>query len=99
MHGEVDLGGDERVLDLLCEQAFAAEFCQRLVGNDVAGGLDDDDVEVAGAEVMSRDQPVAKLMGLSEGELAAACADADFRLHFRFVCHGVSLAKLRRAIM
>jgi hypothetical protein len=48
---------------------------------------------------MRGDKPVAELIGLCQGELAATGADADFWLHMRLVSKDDYLAPLRRAIM
>ena len=76
MHGHVDVAGDQRVLDLLGEQALAAELAQRLVLDHVAGGLDDDHLEIGFAHAMRGAQPLAQFVHLLEREIAAACANA-----------------------
>ena len=45
MHGEVDAPVEQRLLDLLGEQALAADLGQRPVLDAVAGGADDDDLD------------------------------------------------------
>src|SRR5512142_2636035 len=42
MHGEIDAPVEQRLLDLLGEQALAADVRQRPILDAVAGGLDDD---------------------------------------------------------
>ena len=49
MHGEVDVAGQQRLLDLLGEQALAADLGERPVLDAVAGGLDDAHLERASA--------------------------------------------------
>ena len=44
VHGEVDVAGQQRVLDFLDEQALAADLRQRRVREPIAGRLDDDDL-------------------------------------------------------
>lgn len=47
VHGDVDAAVQQRVVNLLGEQALAANVGQRLVQDLVAGGLDDDDLQGA----------------------------------------------------
>ena len=49
MHREVDRAGEQRLLDLLGEQALAADLRQRPVADHVAGGADDLDLDPFGA--------------------------------------------------
>ena len=77
MHGEVDAAGEQRVLDLLGEQALAADLRQRAVADHVAAGADDLDADALGREPMRRGQARAHLPGLDQRERAAARADAQ----------------------
>jgi hypothetical protein len=47
VHGDVNAPLQQRVVDLLCEQALAADVRQRLVQDLVARGLDDADLQRA----------------------------------------------------
>jgi hypothetical protein len=47
VHGDVDAAVQQRVVDLLGEQALAADVGERLVEDLVARGLDDHDLEGA----------------------------------------------------
>jgi hypothetical protein len=79
MHGKVDLVIDQRLFDLLGEQAFAADFGKEAILHAVTGGADDRDVDHArrGEAGMRRDQTVAHQIGLIERHRAAAGADAQ----------------------
>ncbi len=72
VHGEIDPGGQQRVLDFLHEQALAADLRQRAVGLAVALGPDDD--EFAGGAAGGGDAG-GGLAGLPERQLAAARAE------------------------
>jgi hypothetical protein len=61
VHGGVDLAGDEGFLDLLGEEALAADLRQRAVLDAVAGGLDDHD----------GDRPLGGKIGVRFTEAAA----------------------------
>jgi hypothetical protein len=69
---------DERLLDLLGEQALAADVGERAVLHPVAGGLDHRHLDCTGLgqRLVGGDQPVAHQMGLDEREPRAASADA-----------------------
>ena len=75
MHGEIDRAGQQRLVDLLGEQALAAEIAQRS-GDAVAGGGDDAELDVALAQAMRRHQQRADMARLPERERAAARADS-----------------------
>ena len=45
MHGEIDAAVEQRLLDLLGEQALAAHFRQRPVLDGIARGADDDEFD------------------------------------------------------
>jgi hypothetical protein len=83
MHGEVEAAVQQAVLDLLGEQALAADLGQRPVLHLVAGGADDDDLDRAGHGQgrMGVGQAPPRLLGLDEGERAAARPDAKNRGH------------------
>jgi hypothetical protein len=73
--GQVDRPGEQRPLQLLGEQAVAADLRERLVGDAVALGLEDYQLDRAG--VGDGAEPVGDMIGLPEGERAAAGAQAD----------------------
>ena len=79
MDGESIAAVEQRLLDLLGEQALAADLGERPVGDAVAGGADDDDFDRAGRgeRGMRRRQPLAPPRGLGQRQLAAAGADAQ----------------------
>ncbi len=69
--GIVELGG----VQLLREQALAAGFAQRPVGDGVAGRLDDDDLDRVLVHAVRGRQPAAGLARLGERQRAAARAE------------------------
>ena len=79
MDGDVDLARQQGLLDLLGEQALAADLAQRAILHLVAGGLDDANLDAAGRGQMRMggDQARARLVRLGEGERRAARADAQ----------------------
>ena len=82
MHRQLDRAGNERLLDLLGEQALAARLVQRSIANDVAGGADDFELDALGVEAMGGGEMLADEARLRERERAAARSDAqDVRLH------------------
>src|SRR5690606_36630743 len=83
VHREVGLAVEQRLLDLLDEQALAADLGQRAVDDAVAGGLDDEELD--GEAGGGRDQAIADVVGLPEGELAAAGRDDESILHAFFL--------------
>ena len=46
MHREIDAPVEQRLLDLLCKQAFAALFRQRPILNGIAAGANDDELDL-----------------------------------------------------
>ena len=77
MHGEVDLAGQQRLLDLLGEKALAAGLGERPVLDAVAGGLDGADLEGMPAGAVRRLQALLHLARLRQRQRRAARADAD----------------------
>ena len=75
MHGDVDAAGEQRLLDLLGEQALAAGLRQRPVLDAVAAGRDHHDLERVLRQAMRRHQPRARLMRLRQRQRAAARSD------------------------
>ncbi len=78
MHGEVDASGGEGFFDFFGEDSFAesgfgADHGERDVGDFVAGGVDDFDFDFMAAGA----QEVGDVVGLPQGELGAAGADAE----------------------
>ena len=79
MHGEVDLAGQQRLLDLLGEKALAAGLRQRPVLDAVAGRRDDAHLElVAGRAPCAASSRSLHLARLRQRQRRAARADADF---------------------
>ena len=75
MHGEIDTAVEQRFVDLLGEQALAAEVAQRLVADAVArrgDGLKRDGVF---AEAVRSDQQRPHMVRLPQSERASARAD------------------------
>ncbi len=79
MHGEVDTPGEQRLLDLLGEEALAADFGQAAVLHAVARCANGDDLDgPRRVEVgMGNEQPVAHQSGLAQRHRAAAGANAE----------------------
>src|SRR5580704_495454 len=79
MHREIDAPVQERLLDLLGEQALAADLGELARLDAVAGGADRHDFDGAlrGQFGMSGPQPVAHQRGLVERHRAAARTDAE----------------------
>ena len=75
MHREVDAALEQRLLDLLGEQALAAGLGQRPVLDPVAGGADHLDLDPRRIEAMRLRQRVAHHAGLRQRQRAAARAD------------------------
>ena len=69
MHREVDRAGGQRLLDLLGEQALAADLRQRPVLDRVAGGADGPELDALGRKPMRARPAAARTM--------AACASAS----------------------
>ena len=79
MHGEIDAVIAQRLLDLLGEQTLAADLGERTVLDDVARGLDHGDRDRLRRDAMGRREPRLHLVGLPQGERAAAGADTHKR--------------------
>ena len=79
MDRKVDAPIEQRLLDLLGEEALAADLGQRPVEDAVAAGADDDDLEVAPWRSRARRRGGPRSLGLGERERAAAGADAEVR--------------------
>ena len=77
MHGEIDAAVEQRFLDLLGEQALAADLRQRPVLDGVAGGADDDELDRRLVHPERRGQPRAHGARLHQRQRAAARADAQ----------------------
>ena len=79
MDREIDAAVDQRLLDLLGEQALAAFLGEIAVGHQIAAGADDGDLDRAGFGqlAMRRRQPAAQFSGLGQRERAAAGAKAQ----------------------
>ena len=76
MHGEIDASGGEGFFDFFGEHALGADHGEGDVGDFVAGGVDDFDFDFVAAGAQER----GDVVGLPEGELGAAGADAEFSL-------------------
>ena len=79
MHGEIDAAVEQRLLDLLGEQALAADLGQRAVLDRVAGGADDDELDRVLAHIQGGRQPGAHRARLHQRQRAAAGADTQDR--------------------
>src|SRR5579863_5256836 len=80
MHGQVDAAGGEGFFDFFgensfAESAFRADHGERDVGDFVSGGVDDLDFDFVSAGT----QEGGNVVGLPQGELGAAGADAELR--------------------
>ena len=85
MHGEIDASGGEGFFNFLGEDSFAesalgADHGQGDIGNLVAGGVDDFNLDFVSARAQER----GNVVGLPEGKLRAAGTNAKFR-------HGLAL--------
>jgi hypothetical protein len=76
MHRQVDAAVQQGLLDLLGEQAFAADLRQRTVLDGVAGGADDGKADFVLGHAERHGQPRAHGPRLHQSERAAARADA-----------------------
>jgi len=77
MHRKVDSAGDERLLDLLGEEALAAGIRKRAVADRIAGGADDLERDLLrGKDVRSR-EAIAHLLRLGERQRATARTDDE----------------------
>src|ERR1700750_726451 len=72
VYSQVDSPGRQRLFDLLGEHALGADFGEGNVGDLVAGGVDDLDLDLVGA----RSAASGEVVGVREGKLGAAGADA-----------------------
>jgi hypothetical protein len=75
VHRQIDIAPEQRLVDLLGEQALAAELAQRLVLDPVAGGGDHAQADIAFAETVRRKQARPHMPRLPQGKRAAAGAD------------------------
>ena len=78
MHGEVDFVAQQRVLDFLDEEAFAADLGKWRFLKPVAGRLDDDD---AAGHVAGFLQTRGDGVGLPQRQLAAARSQSQLARH------------------
>ena len=74
MHGEIDASGGEGFFNFLREHALGADHGQGNVGDFVAGGVDDFDLDLVAAGA----QEGRDVIGLPERKLGAARANAKF---------------------
>ena len=72
MHGEIDGTGEQRLLDLLGEKAFAAGFRQRPVLDHVAAGADDFDLDPLRGDAMGLGEPGLHFVGLHQRQRRTA---------------------------
>ena len=72
VHGDVDVARQQRLLHLLGEQTLAADLGERPVGHAVAGGADDDELDVVGRQIVVRGHQSGPNL-LSLGERQPAC--------------------------
>ena len=79
MHREIDGAVEQRLLDLLGEQALAADLRERPVLDHVAGGADRHDRDRVGCDPVGGRQPGTHLVRLPQRQRAAARADAQKR--------------------
>ncbi len=79
MHGEVDVAGEQRFLQLLGEQPLAAGLDQRPVGDPVARRLDDDKLALLRRKRVRGAEACGHLARLGQRQRRAARADADLR--------------------
>ena len=75
MDGHVDAMGEQGLLNRLGEHPEPTKNGERAILNLVAVGVDDDEFDGSGVE--DRAEPVGDVVGLPEGELAAAGAEAE----------------------
>ena len=92
MHGDVDAAVQQRLFDLAREQAFAANFFQRLVQHLIARHLDDHNLKGGFRQGKGRHQAAPHLMRLPKRQRRTTGADLQ-RLGGggHRVCHGYSL--------
>ena len=87
MHREVDVAGEQRLLDFLGEQSLAAGFGQWPILDDVAGGADDFDLDPLGVEARRGGEPALHLARLHQRQRRAARADAQDGSLAGGLCH------------
>ena len=75
MHGEINSPGGQGFFNLFGEHPLGANHRERNISNLVAGSMDDFNLNF----VPARAQQCGNMVGLPEGELRAAGADAEFR--------------------
>ena len=75
--GEIDLFPDQRLVDLLAEQALAAGLGERPVGDAVAGRADGHNDHVLGRQRKRREQAPLDFFSLRQRQRAAARSDAE----------------------
>ena len=78
VHRKIDAPFGERFFNLFGEHALGADLGQRDVGNLVAGGLDDLDLDLMAAFAKQR----RDMVGLPESELGSARTDSEARHQF-----------------
>lgn len=91
MNGEIELAGGKLLFQFQREQALAADLAQRPVGDAVARGGQDHDLEHLLGQVMRGHQPGPCFRCLRQRERAAARADPE-----RFCLHPLSSVVNRR---
>ncbi len=96
MNGEIDASVDERLLDFLGEERFAADLGERPVGDAVAAGAHRHDRDGARRRQggMRRRKPRHRLLRLRQGERAAARAEPEDRGHGLPLSRGVAAPTL-----
>jgi hypothetical protein len=79
MHCQIDMPGDQRLLDLFDEQALAADLGEQPVLHPVAGRADRHNLDrsLRGQFGVSRNQAIANEGGLVQRHRAAAGTDAE----------------------
>ena len=79
MHRQINMPGDQRLLDLLDEQALAADLGEQPVLHPVAGRADRHDLDrsIRGEFGVSRNQAIANEGGLVQRHRTAAGSDAE----------------------
>jgi hypothetical protein len=88
MHRKIDRTGDERLLDLLGEEALAAGIGQRPVADRIARGADDLERDLLRGNAARR-QAIAHLLRLGERQRATARADDERGRSGRGRCCGL----------
>ena len=92
---EIDPAVDQRLLDLLGEQAFAAEIGERPVAHEIARGADDHDLDRVVRDVVRGGERGLRGAGLPERKRAAARAEAEEGgCHFAGLSCGVERAEI-----